>query len=92
MNKTILSSIVNVSVLIYVTEPLTVRFPSTVKSPATVTLSGKPICTAPADADTVTSLAVPDTLVTPVLEIVREDPSPPLPETLIPVPAVAPAT
>ena len=87
-----LSSIVNVSVLIYVTDPLTVRFPSTVKSPSTVTLSGKPIVTLPADADTVTWLFVPVTLRTPVLAMVKVEPSPPLPVISIPFPAVAPAT
>ena len=58
-----------------------------------ITSSGNPIVTAPAEAETVISLFVPDTEVTPVFSIVRFEPSPPEPVTLIPAPdALAPAT
>ena len=48
--------------------------------------------TAPAEAETVTSSAVPARLVTPVLVIVKEAVSDPDPEMSIPVPAAAVAT
>ena len=72
--------------------PDTVKSPVTVRLPPIVTSSGNPTVTFPAEADTLTSFAVPVKLNTPVLVIVSEDPSPPLPPTVIPLPAVAPAT
>jgi len=88
-----LSSTSKVSVFRVVTLPLTVKLPVTPRFPPIVTSSGRPIVIAPADAETVTSLAVPERDVTPVFSIVRVEPSPPDPVTLIPAPdALAPAT
>jgi hypothetical protein len=55
-------------------------------------VDGKLRVTAPAEAETVTSSAVPAKLVTPVLVIVKAAVSDPEPETSIPDPAAAVAT
>ena len=55
-------------------------------------VAGRLRVTAPADAETVTSSAVPARLVTPVLVMVRAAVSEPEPETSMPDPAAAVAT